>query len=281
MKQFFLNLDICLGKYFPLSHTAYTEETILTSAGGVYSQEEWVLARSKGYNDSGENLSALNSADSYYNRAYSIESRKLISALRLTRNFDFSRINTVLEVGCGEMITSLAIKTAFPHLSYTASDFDQSIINKCKSLPCLDKVDKAIVDIRRLQVADLKNVDLILSWDVFYAFSDEELFSFFKILAQSNTKCVMCTSQLIGPLRFLSFKLRDHLGLLVGKGYKNLAAKGIIRDHGFKRTVRKFMSMAKTMSIDVELVGFPSMERSFGDSYSFVFLNPPAESVFP
>jgi len=105
-KQLALNWDVRLGTHLPIRHVAYTEETLLKSGRGAYSREEWTLARRTGYNRAGPEAQELDSESSFLRRALGSERRKVLTGLRLADYLSGATCRSVLEIGCGEMISA-------------------------------------------------------------------------------------------------------------------------------------------------------------------------------
>ena len=99
LKSVLINIDVYLSKFVSIVYPAYTKEDFLPDGSGAYSKEEWSKTRKLGYNENGMDCNALESDNLYLQRAFLSESRKFISALRLTKHYDFNKVRSVLEIG--------------------------------------------------------------------------------------------------------------------------------------------------------------------------------------
>lgn len=265
LKQLILNCDARLGSLLNIKHTAYTAENILVQGQGAYSQEEWTKARKAGYNRAGLNAKELDSEASFLRRAFGIEQRKLQTGLRLVPHLLLSGYHAVLEVGCGEMVTSWVIKSCLPGLRYCATDYDDFVIQKCRKLPLLNSLEKLTLDIDAISVDLLREFQLIVAWDVFYAFETARLSLFLDKIKIARTNLMICSSQITGPLRTLSYLLKSGL-----RGYAAKCITGRFRAHGFKCSLRYYYELAKRSGLDYELVASPPLDSPAGDSYYFI-----------
>lgn len=265
LKQLILNCDARLGSLLTIQHIAYTAENILVEGRGAYTREEWAKTRQAGYNSIGPNAEELDSETSFLRRAFGIEQRKLQTGLRLVPHLKLSRCNAVLEVGCGEMITGWVIKSCLPALRYCASDYDEFVIQKCRKLPLLDSLEKFTLDIDAVSVDLLSKFHLIVAWDVFYAFETERLSRFLEKIKIARANLMICSSQITGPLRTLSYLLKSRLW-----GYAADCISGRLRAHGFKCSLRYYIELAKRSGLKCELVESPPLNSPAGDSYYFI-----------
>ena len=266
------NIDLYFGLATNILFPAYIEEKFLKSGSGTYLREEWILARANNYCNAGLNLSKIQNDNSYIKRALGEEYRKLISGIRFCRKFDLSKVKTILEIGCGEMITSLAIKMANPHLRYIASDFDPSIIEACSRLSILNGIEKVVLDINELDIDYLFNVDLIVAWEVLYAFNPSELNKLIYKCATSKTRLVIASAQFIGPINWLLFHLKNAYRKLFGLSYSELASRHIIREHGTKYSLGYINRLAKQHGMAFKIKCFSNCDVDTGDAYSFIEL---------
>ena len=163
------------------------------------------------------------------------------------------------------MITGWAIKSCLPGLRYCATDYDDFVIQKCRRLPLLDSLEKSTLDIDSVPVALLGEFQFILAWDVFYAFETTRLSLFLEKIKAARTNLMICSSQITGPLRSLSYLLKSRL-----RGYAADCTTGRLRAHGFKCSLRYYHELAKRHGLDCELVAPPPLDSPAGDSYYFI-----------
>ena len=211
-----------LGKFVTLEQSLTTVDKNLECEGGVYTAQEWQLTRSLGFNALEKDAFAISNDSKYLNRMLTYESRKLLAALSLVQNFDFSKYSSVIEIGCGEMIQALVVKNYFPQIYYLATDFDQFIIEKCQKLSLLKGIKKANIDVKNDDLKILENFDLVIGWTVDYALDNDTLFKLFKNACTNSTSILLCTQQIIGLTRYISRKIKTR-----SFNYKMLKIKGV------------------------------------------------------
>lgn len=269
LKQLILNGDIRIGALLPLRHIAYTEETILMQGHGTYTREEWTKARRAGYNQAGPEAQELDSEVGFLRRALGTERRKLLTGLRLADHLRESGCRSVLEVGCGEMVTAWAIKGCLPDLRYCATDYDDYVIEKCRKLALLDPLEKSTLDIDAVRADFLAEFQLVLAWDVFYAFDTARLASFLEKMKTAGSSLIICSSQIIGPLRGFSYLVKSRL-----QDYAGQCRTGRLRDHGYKNSLGYYHRVARTLDMECQLVATPPAGERNGDSYCFIRISP-------
>lgn len=265
LKQLALNCDVRLGTYLNLHHIAYTGEALLKSGHGSYTREEWTQARRAGYNQTGPEGQDLDTEQSFLRRAFDTERRKLLSGLRLADYLRKSDCKSFLELGCGEMITAWAIKGSLPKLRYCATDYDDFVIEKCRKLALLGTLDKSILDIDSVSTDYLGEFQFIAAWDVFYAFDSDRLIRFLQKIKKTRSSLIICSSQIIGPLRGVSYLLKSYL-----YNYAADCTRGILRDHGFKCTVGYYRQLAARLGLECQLISMPPWYSTGGDCYFFI-----------
>jgi hypothetical protein len=272
IRRLLLNLDLRAGRLLPVKLPAYIREQILREGAGVYSREEWSRARRRGYRGAGINSEALDSDERYLNRIFSSHSRNLQAALRLLETFDFGPYNSVLELGCGEMVQAFAIKCAYPGMRYRATDFDAFIVDKCGALPILRALEKSVVDASRLTSADIAGFRLVVSWEMIYALDDAQLLNLFKVCGDARIPFLACTTQMIGPVRFLLGWLRqrgwrEDLSAATGQG-------GGVRMHGWNPSLRHYDALSRKAGLRLSRVWHPPALLRGGDDFSYLLFLP-------
>lgn len=275
VKQLLLNVDARIGRFLPVRHIGYTRESILRDGRGAYSREEWTRARRAGYNQTGSDSQQLDSVTGFLSRAFGLERRKFASGLRLV---DHLRPDdaAVLELGCGEMITSWAIKSRRPELRYHATDYDAFIVKKCRRLALLDPIEKSCVDIDEVDVEFLGAFQVIVAWDVFYAFEPARFVRFLEKVRAARSRLIVCSSQIVGPVRALSYFLKSALF-----AYARQADAGRLRAHGFKCSLGHYRQLGRQAGMSCRLLSPPPWSGDAGDCYFFIEFSParvPVES---
>ena len=172
------------------------------------------------------------------------------------------------------MITSYVITSAYPHLVYLSTDFDEYIINKVSPLSLLKNIKKEILDVKQIDSERMREFDVLLAWEVLYAFTEKDLRSLFSKMFKANTELIICTSQISGPLRYLGYSVKNILGLLRGQGYKYNADKlRTIRAHGFKYSLNKLQKIASREGLAVRLLAHGNCDVTSGDCYNFIVIS--------
>jgi hypothetical protein len=76
---------------------------------------------------------------------------------------------------------------------------------------------------------------------------------------------MMCTGQLVGPLRGLSYAVKSRLS-----DYGGRSRSGELRGHGFKCSVRYYQNVARRCGLDCEIADAPPANSEAGDCYFFL-----------
>ena len=116
VRRFFTNVDNKAGRLFHLKIPAYILEKTLSLEGGTYTPEEWSQARAIGYRGAGQNSMDLDDDRRYLSRMFQTQYRNFLSAQRFCSLLDLSSYQSVLELGCGEMVQAFVITNLYPHL---------------------------------------------------------------------------------------------------------------------------------------------------------------------
>jgi hypothetical protein len=207
----------------------------------------------------------LDSEEGFLSRAFGVEQRKLQSGLRLASYLRTSGCRDVLEVGCGEMITSWAIKGCLPDIHYCATDYDDFVIEKCRKLALLRPLEKASLDIDAVSVAYMERFQMVVAWDVFYAFDTARLTRFLEKIKAARSSLMICSSQIVGPLRGLAYLLKSRI-----RDYAADCATGRLRAHGYKCSLGYYQQLADRLGLDCQLIALPPLNSAAGDSYAFI-----------
>lgn len=263
IKPLFQGWDVRVGRWVRIQHTAYMQEQVLVSGRGVYTRDDWTRARQADFRNMA--ATAAEADEQFLQRALGVERRKLDSGLRLADWIERVGARSVLELGCGEMITGWAIKGRLPHLRYVATDFDSFVIERARCTPLLAGLEKSVLDVDEVSAETLAGFDLVAAWDVFYAFSTERLERFLAKIKASGSVFMMCTGQLVGPMRSLSYAVRSRLS-----DYGGRCRGGQLRDHGFKCSVGYYRDVARRCDLACEIADAPPWHSGTGDCYFFV-----------
>ena len=273
-RQFLLNLDWRAGRHLALKLPAYIQEQYLPEGAGVYSCEEWSLARTRGYREAGADSAQLDTDEAYLRRVFSTHVANLHAALRLASTFDFTSRKAVLELGCGEMIQAYILKNIFPHLRYKATDFDSYIIEKCMRLPLLGPLEKGVLDVSALTAGDLAGFDLVLSWELLYALDDTKLRSLFHAAGAARAPLLACTSQLTGPIRFLLRAIKNLNWRPGGFHYERLVRRGALRHHGWNPSLGYYDRLARPCGLRLTRVWTPPYAQTRQEEFSYLLFEP-------
>lgn len=266
-KRALLDADVLLGRFAPIRHTAYSQVDGLGSGRGVLTREEWTLARERGYDGPVDERSDPD--ERFLTRAYGAELRKHESGYRLAQWVKTQPIRSVLEIGCGEMITGWTIAAGLPRVRYVSSDFDPLVIERARAVRVLRDMEKCVLDVFTVTPDDLRAFDLVVAWDVLYAFSDEQLLTLLEKIKNAGTRLVMCSSQIVGPVRALSYAIKSR-----AFDYASQCASGTLRDHGCKCSLGHYRSVAERAGLRCKLLGLPPNRPQSGDRYYFVLFYP-------
>lgn len=266
LRQLLLNLDVSAGAWWPIQHIAYSRSSLLRGGRGAWTRDEWTRARLEGYEGAvPDHLDAATAQARFVSRAFGAERRKLESGWRLADWIRAEGVRSVLEIGCGEMVTSWAIKVCTPEVRYVASDFDALVIERSRAVPALTGIETRVADVDALSTPEIESFDLVVGWDVLYAFSTERLIALLEKFRRGGTRLMMCSGQIVGPLRALLYAAKSR-----AFNYKAQCAAGVIRDHGFKCSVRYYDLLARRVGLRCRLVDSPPVDERFGDCYFFL-----------
>lgn len=274
LRQFLINLDVRAGRHFSLKLPAYIHEPILKGGTGAYSQEEWTQARARGYRGAGADSAQLATDESYLRRIFSAHVYNLHAALRLAATYDFSRHQSILELGCGEMIQAYILTRINPHLRYKATDFDPYIIEKCHALRILAPLEKAVLDVATLTAADLAGFDLVLSWELLYALDDARISTLFRAAGAAGVPLLACTSQLTGPLRSTLRAIKNFNWRPGGFHYARLVRQGVLRQHGWNPSLGYYERLARPHGLKLARFWSPPWLGANPERYCYLLFEP-------
>jgi len=146
------------------------------------------------------------------------------------------------------------------------------VIEKCRKLPLLGALEKSTLDIDTVPAAFLGEFQVVVAWDVFYSFDTDRLIRFFDKIRAARSSLIICSSQIIGPLRGLSYLWKSRL-----YGYAKDCAAGRLRDHGYKCSLGYYRTVAGRLGLECHLLSPPPPWPNEGDSYFFIRISSPEE----
>jgi hypothetical protein len=268
VRQLILNADNAVGQLFSLRLPAYIQENILVEGAGAYTPDEWSKTRALGYRSAGQDSSELDDDGKYLARIFQTQYRNFLTAQRLGQVFDFRQYDSVLELGCGEMVQAFVIKKLYPRLRYCASDFDPYIIEKCSRLPLLSNIEKQVLDVSVLKAETLQAFQLVLSWEVAYALDENNLLRLFGALGEAKVSMIICTTQLTGPMRAImrwlkGIPLRD----------QEINRTGA-RMHGWNHSLGYYQHLSRRYGMMINKIWYPSFRGHHQDNFTFLLFAP-------
>lgn len=128
------------------------------------------------------------------------------------------------------------------------------------------------MDINALTPACLSGIDVVFGVDVFYTLDDAQITDFFHCIKISRAKLIIASSQIIGPLRYFSFHFKNFLKKTRDSSYVKMEKKGLIRGHGWKRSIGHYQRLAGLCGLKARLIDTPSLETWHADTYSFILV---------
>jgi hypothetical protein len=267
-----LNADNAAGFFSRIRSPAFVKEDILTEGNGEYSRDEWSLTRSLGYRNAGPDSSDLDNDGKYLARIFQTQYRNMLSAQRLCNLYDFGRLQSCLEIGCGEMVQAFVISRLFPHLRYKATDFDPYVIEKCSRLELLSGIEKGTVDVAELCAGDLRGFQLVLSWELIYALDEHKLARLFGAVGEAGIPMIAGTTQLTGPLRLA---IRYFKGIPANGDYsKEEGCSGGLRRHGWHHSLGYLDGLSRRSGLRLERVWYPPLRGNTLDDFTYLLFSP-------
>jgi len=236
------SVDPWTSKLLRLKIPTYTQDPNLVSGDGIYKAEEWSLTRKKGAELYGTNGSQYDDDYNYLKYIFLIENMKVLSAISLSKHFDFAKYNRIFEIGCGDMSQALTIKNMFPDLQYVATDYDPYVINKCSNLPILRDIKKDVFDALNPNFDAIQDFDLFISWGVDYALEDEYLLNLLHHCKKQNIPFLICSPSVAGFTDLLSHAVR-----------KKQTQK--FRMHGWSRSIKTFRDFSHKSGMSLKIIG--------------------------
>lgn len=271
-RQKLINLDLWAGRYVALKLPAYIEERWSANQQGAYTAEEWSHARSAGYRGNEPGNLLLETEAGYHQQLATHNAPAVHAAKRLAITLDFRRYDSVLEIGCGEMAQAFTLTNAYPHLRYRATDFDPYVIEKCAGLAVLHRIEKGLLDVRRLTATDLAGFKLLTGWEIIYAFDDPVLQTVLAACRESRVPFLAATTQLLGPLRYLRRTWRDTAWGLRSSRLQRLVDARRVRMHGWNPSLGYYHQQARRAGLRLARVWLPPPGAL--DNFTFLLFEP-------
>ena len=196
--------DFLLESCFCLSRELRVERTDASDTTGVYTAEEWARARNVQTAPFMANVDRYGSDAAYLKYLESIHDGKILPVFSLMRTFDFTRYQRIIELGCGDMPQAYTISSRYPGITYTASDFDSSVIEHCSHVPLLRRIRKRVLDAANADPENLEGHDLVISWSLEFSLDDLQLTRLFAACKTCSLPYLLCSHTTIGPLALLA-----------------------------------------------------------------------------
>jgi hypothetical protein len=262
LKRAMADIEPLLGSYVCLTIPGYTDEPEVVALGtGVYTASDWSQLRKDGSPSFGTSGIEFEDDDKYLHYIFGLEGMNVVGAILLAKAFDFTRYQSVLEIGCGAMAQAYVLHKKFPHIRYLATDLDPFVIDRCAQLPILTGIEKKVLNVLSLNDVTLfDDVDLLMSWGMEYALNDDELLRLLTLVAQANIPYLMCSATTIGLLKYVLFLMRY-------PQRARLLAERRLRVTGWHRSVGKYRYLARAAGLKIQPLG------RFGNHFCMLFAN--------
>lgn len=259
-KDWLQTTDVRLGRRLSLRQVGYT--TTAPPGEGVFTPEDWTRLRKEGFRGAGPDSIEFSTDAKYRRRMFHAQVRNTLAALRFDRTFDLSGVGTVLELGCGEMIQAAVLTTIHPHLRYIATDSDPFVVERCQRLETLRALEPSVLDASQLTAASLAGVDLVLSWEMIYALTDEQLSVIFRACREAGATFIAGTMQVLGPIRHLTRTVRGLWGKPAG------------RANGWLVSVGAYDRLARSCGMELAAVHHPPLRWAREDRFTYLVFKP-------
>ncbi|WP_067177457.1 class I SAM-dependent methyltransferase [Sulfurospirillum sp. UCH001] len=242
MKKILKKIDVIASKYIRLKYRHFVKYDPLLDTEGQYTKEDWEKHRD--YINIYKNSDDYNTA--FLNKVLFDELNKAVAVFELLQVFDFSKINSLIEIGCGYMYQSFLLKQKFPHLHYTASDYDENVIKQSSNVQLLKNIEKVKFNVLEDELA--LEYDMAISWAVDYHFTDNEIQVIFDKFSKNNTNYLILSLTIATPVR----KFKDLIN-----NYKNnkMIEKKFIRAHGWERSLKYLEILGMKSGFNFKYIG--------------------------
>ena len=251
--------DYLLQPHFRLVQQVFVPDPTAQPGAGVYTAEEWSRIRHRQTVPSGNESDRYGSDEAYLEYLAAIRESKMLSVQSLVRTFDFGRYKSIIELGCGDMPQAYLIHSSYPGLSYTATDFDADVIERCARLPLLGAIRKSVLDVTGADLDELGNHDLVMSWSLEFSLEDDQLVGLFGACRARALPYLLCTHTAIGPLGCL-------VRAVARKG-RDQGAQGHVRKIGWLRSIGEIARLAR-------LAGMTLRSRSYHVNHAALLFAP-------
>lgn len=215
--------DFSLQSYFCLTQELLAEEPDPNARAGAFTADDWSRSRRIRAAQSAPGEDRLASNETYLRYLSSIHDGKMLSVQSVIESFDFGRYGRIIELGCGDMPQAFAISSRFPGVSYTATDADPYVIERCAQLPLLREIRKFVLDVTHADLEELRNHDLVTSWSLEFSLQDLQLNRLFAACRKHSVPYLLCTHAAIGPIDYLCRELllkKRQRRVVPGKGFR-------------------------------------------------------------
>jgi len=276
LRRKLINLDLWAGRGVALKLPAYIEERWSVSRQGSYTAEEWSHARMAGYRGNEAGRPLLDTEEGYRHQLANHNAPAVQAANRLAVTLNFRRYNSVLEIGAGEMAQAFTLTNLFPHLRDRATDFDPFVIEKCRGLPLLNRIEKSILDASRIVASDLAGFDLLTGWKIIHALDEPVLHTVLSACHEVGVLFMAATSQLLGPLRYFRRTWRDTAWGLHSSVYQGLVSQRLLRMHGWNSSLGYYLGYYRRQArqTGMKLARFWLPPTGATDNFSFLLFEP-------
>jgi O-methyltransferase domain len=211
-------VDFLLQSYFCLTRELYVDDRDSSPGAGMDTAEDWSRLRQVRTAPFADGADRYESDASYLRYLSTIHEGKVLSVLSLMKTFNFGSYGRILELGCGDMPQAYTICSKFPDISYSATDFDPKVIEKCARLPLLRGIRKSVLDVAHDDLSQLRNHDLVMSWSLEFSLEDSQLIRLFAASKKHSVPYLLASHTTIGPVNCLSTALSSALRRKPAKG---------------------------------------------------------------
>ncbi len=232
----------------------YTFDANLMNSDGIYSPHDWSSTRR-----SAELAAVYKSpTDENYQIAVTARPDKVKLTKALCDVIDFSKYSDVGEIGGAPYIQASLIKTTARHLNYIATDHDAQTNSVLQKVPMLRSLEIKTFSARSGDYTMFDTCQLILSFAVDYALTDNDIARLLAYLSSSGKSWAMLSVSVADFPRFVRLKL--------GFVWRTLLRRPQ-RFHGWARSVDYYRRAARNAGMTVR-------EREPIGGYRFLWFSP-------
>ena len=238
------------GQFFTYinSAPAYTAGEQTIDGTGVYSADEWHESRK--VND---NLFS-HPSDRNFRQSFYKESKKIISVSKLCEKFDFSNYKKLGDIGGAPFYQALVISDFYPNLEMLLTDYDYGSCELLKSVSYFSSIELQPFDAKKDDYNIFNGCDLLTSWGVDYALSDEDILKLFNYIKVENKTLLIASFDVdTNIIRFVTKSLiKSAMNLMIKKRLINR------RVHGVLRNAKYFSELSKIAEVAIETIQIDS-----------------------